>query len=37
MEGAQSLYQSMGFHPIEPYLDLSAELKLKIRFFEREL
>lgn len=37
MEGAQSLYQSMGFHPIEPYLDLSPELRQKIRFFEREL
>jgi len=37
MEGAKSLYQSMGFRPIEPYLDLSSELRLNIRFFEREL
>ncbi len=37
MEGAQSLYRSMGFRPIEPYLDLSAELRSRIRFFEREL
>lgn len=37
MESAQNLYRSMGFYPIEPYLDLSATLKQYIRFFERRL
>jgi ribosomal protein S18 acetylase RimI-like enzyme len=37
MEGAQTLYRLMGFYPIEPYLDLSADLKRHIRFFERGL
>ncbi len=37
MEGAQSLYRSMGFYAIEPYLDLSDSLKQYIRFFECKL
>ena len=35
MAGAQALYGSLGFHPIEPYLDLSPELRRRIRFYER--
>ena len=37
MEGAQTLYRSMGFYAIEPYLDLSENLKRHIRFFECRL
>ncbi len=37
MEGAQTLYRSMGFYAIEPYLELSTSLKQHIRFFERQL
>jgi len=34
MESAQRLYRSLGFYPIEPYLELSSNLKQYIRFFE---
>lgn len=37
MESAQSLYRSLGFYPIEPYLELSPSLKPYIRFFECQL
>jgi ribosomal protein S18 acetylase RimI-like enzyme len=37
MESAQSLYRSMGFYAIEPYLDMSDSLKQYIRFFECKL
>ncbi len=37
MEGAQTLYRSFGFHDIEPYLELSENLKRYICFLEMEL
>ena len=37
MESAQTLYRSMGFYAIEPYLELSESLKRHIRFFECKL
>jgi ribosomal protein S18 acetylase RimI-like enzyme len=37
MNSAQSLYRSLGFYDIEPYVDLSASLKQYIRFFELKL
>ena len=37
MESAQRLYRSLGFYPIEPYLELSSNLKQYIRFFECRL
>lgn len=37
MEGAQQLYQSLGFMPIPPYLEISDNLKRYIRFYELRL
>jgi N-acetylglutamate synthase-like GNAT family acetyltransferase len=37
MTSAQTLYRSMGFNDIEPYLDLSDSLKRHICFMECEL
>ncbi|MEP6988172.1 MAG: GNAT family N-acetyltransferase [Chloroflexota bacterium] len=37
MESAQKLYKSMGFYDIEPYLDLSDNLKRYICFMECQL
>ena len=37
MEGAQALYQSFGFAPIPPYLDLPQSLRQYIRFLELPL
>jgi len=37
MEGAYTLYQSLGFYAIEPYLDLPESLKGYIRFLEYNL
>ena len=37
MRGAQALYRSLGFVPIEPYLDGAGELQPHIRYFELNL
>jgi GNAT superfamily N-acetyltransferase len=37
MHGAQTLYRSLGFYDIEPYLALSASLRRHICFFELQL
>lgn len=37
MHSAQSLYRSLGFYAIEPYLDLPSDLKQYIQFFEVDL
>ncbi len=37
MIGAQTLYRSLGFYDIAPYLELSPSLKQYIRFFELKL
>ncbi len=37
MTGAQRLYTSFGFYPIDPYLDVSERLRRHIRFFECQL
>lgn len=37
MESAQTLYRSLGFYDIEPYVDISAALRRYVCFFERKL
>jgi ribosomal protein S18 acetylase RimI-like enzyme len=37
MNSAQTLYRSLGFYAIEPYLDMSAALRQYICFFELQL
>ncbi|MEO0561264.1 MAG: GNAT family N-acetyltransferase [Chloroflexota bacterium] len=37
MNGAIKLYTSFGFYPIDPYLDVSDDLRRHIRFFELQL
>jgi N-acetylglutamate synthase-like GNAT family acetyltransferase len=37
MDSAQNLYRSLGFYDIEPYVDISADLRRYVCFFERRL